>query len=69
MPSMTPDADSLRAECYEWTTEATKHLKLLRDYAATPGNAWLAKGELSKISTIVGELDRMLEEIKQADAR
>ncbi len=41
----------------------------LRDYATTPGNAWLAKGELQGISQLVSDLETLLEEIKQADDR
>ena len=39
----------------------------LRDYATTPGNVWLAKGELQAISQLVSDLETLLEEIKQAD--
>ena len=62
------DPDALRAHCLELTAEATEHFKLLRDYSLTPGNAWLAKAELAKIGNLMGELDHLLEQIKQADA-
>jgi hypothetical protein len=39
----------------------------LRDYATTPGNAWLAKGELQAIAQLVSDLETLLEQIKQAD--
>ena len=61
------DADQLRAQCLEMTVETSEHLKLLRDYASTPGNAWLAKSELAKVGNLVSELDHLLELIKQAD--
>ena len=61
------DAASLRQECHDLTIEATQYLKLLRDYAHSPGNAWLAKGELAKIRATIGEIDHLIEQIKQAD--
>ena len=61
-------SDELRAQCLELVSEMTDQLKLLRDYATTPGDAWLAKGELNKLNSAVSEMDSLLEQIKQADA-
>ncbi len=60
--------EKLRAECIELCSDTTEHIKLLRDYATTPGNAWLAKGELSKITGLVSDLDTLLEQIKRAES-
>ena len=46
----------------------TNHAKLLRDYALTPGNIWLARSELSRISQVVTELEQLLETIKHEEA-
>ena len=44
--------------------ELQEHVKLARDYAATPGNAWLAKAELTKTGQILRELEGLLDRIK-----
>lgn len=51
----------------EYVQELMERSAQLRDYAATPGNAWLAKSELQTISQLTSELDSLLEDIKQAD--
>ena len=58
-------SDKLRAECLELSATLIDHVKLLRDYATTPGNAWLAKGELSKVSTLTSELSELLEQLAE----
>lgn len=64
--SRTP-LDPLRARCLELCQEVETRAQTLRDYATTPGNAWLAKGELQAISQLVSDLETVLEQIKQAD--
>lgn len=61
-------SDPLRVRCLELVERLSDHNLLLRDYALTPGNTWLAKGELGHISQLVSELESLLEEIKQADS-
>jgi hypothetical protein len=64
----TSPSDKLRAQCLELVADMTEHLKLVRDYATTPGDAWLARSELNKLNSAVSEMDLLLEEIKQADS-
>lgn len=59
--------DPLRARCLDLCQELTERAATMRDFAMSPGNAWLAKGELQHISQILSDLEQLLEEIKQAD--
>ena len=61
--------DPLRGRCLELCQMVEERAQTLRDYATTPGNAWLAKGELQAISQLVSDLETLLEEIKQADEK
>lgn len=60
--------DPLRARLLELTDEITEHTAGLRDFATTPGNAWLAKGELQQLMSLLSDMESLLEDIKQADA-
>lgn len=60
-------ADPLRAHCLELCQEMAAKVTATRDYALTPGNAWLAKAELQQLAQIISELESLLEQIKQAD--
>jgi hypothetical protein len=64
----TPQTDPLRTRVLELTEQLTEHSHLLRDYALTPGNAWLAKSELAQVGQVMSDLESLLEEIKQADS-
>jgi hypothetical protein len=59
--------DPLRVNLLELTDEIVEHTNSLRDFATTPGNAWLAKGELQQITTLLSDMETLLEDIKQAD--
>lgn len=59
--------DPLRVRLLELTEQIGDHTATLRDFACTPGNAWLAKGELQTITTQLSDMETLLEEIKQAD--
>jgi hypothetical protein len=59
--------DPLRGRCLEICQEMEERTRTLRDYATTPSNAWLAKGELQAIAQLVSDLETLLEQIKQAD--
>lgn len=61
---MTKSPDS-KAQIKEFTDELGEHVKLIRDYATTPGNVWLARGELNKASRLLGEIELILDQIKQ----
>lgn len=63
-----PHIDPLRVRLLEMIEEITERSGRLRDYATTPGNAWLAQGELLSIGQLQSELEALLEEIKQFDA-
>lgn len=64
---MSSKSDDHRSRLLELCDELAEHLKLLRDYGNTPGNIWLAKGELSKINQISAEIDTVLQAIKDAE--
>jgi hypothetical protein len=63
-----PPADPLRVRLLELTEEIERHTAQLRDFATTPGNAWLAKSELQTLSTLLSDMEALLEDIKQSDA-
>ncbi len=63
-----PPIDPLRAELLEAIQILTDRTTQLRDYGTTPGNAWLAKGELQAISLVMSDLETILEAIKEDDA-
>ena len=44
----------------------TEHVKMLRDYATTPDNVWLARSELNQITVLAGEMEELLSQIKQS---
>lgn len=60
--------DPLRAHLLELVEDITEHTNGLRDFATTPGNAWLAKGELQQLMSLLSDMENLLEDIKQADA-
>jgi hypothetical protein len=66
MPKQSP-TDPLRTRLFELTQEIEQHFTRLRDFASVPGNAWLAKGELQTIATLMSDLETLLEDIKQQD--
>ncbi|HSH31713.1 MAG TPA: hypothetical protein VK963_03560 [Candidatus Saccharimonadales bacterium] len=59
--------DQPRAEYLQLCEDLISHIQAMRNYAMKPGNAWLAKAELAKINSLVGEAELMLEQIKRAD--
>jgi hypothetical protein len=59
--------DPLRALLLELTEEIVDHTAQLRDFATIQGNAWLAKGELQTLTTLLADMESLLEDIKQAD--
>jgi len=63
-----PQIDPLRVQLLEMIEEITDRSAQLRDYATTPGNAWLAQSELLAIGQLISELEALLEDIKQFDA-
>jgi hypothetical protein len=63
-----PPADPLRARLLELTSQIEQHTATVRDFATTPGNAWLAKNELQSLMSLLSDLEALLEDIKQADA-
>ena len=59
--------DPLRVQLLELTEKIADHTNMLRDFAVSPGNAWLAKGELQTLMGLLSDMETLLEEIKQAD--
>jgi hypothetical protein len=66
--SKKPPIDPLRVELLEIIQTLADRTIQLRDYGTTPGNAWLAKGELQSISLLMSDLEAILEAIKEDDA-
>jgi hypothetical protein len=60
--------DPNRAKVLELCSDLQDKVITLRDYATTPGNAWLAKGELQSINTLLSEIEMTVEDIKQSDS-
>ena len=59
--------DPLRVQLLELTEAIAERTAMLRDFATTPGNAWLAKGELQTLQGLLSDMETLLEDIKQAD--
>ncbi|HSX41049.1 MAG TPA: hypothetical protein VLF21_00185 [Candidatus Saccharimonadales bacterium] len=59
---MTPSDP--QAKLHDVASELAEHVSLLRDYATTPGNVWLARGELGRIQELAVEIEKLLEQIK-----
>ena len=64
---MKTPADELRGQIGERCEQLVRHIKLLRDFATTPDNVWLARGELNQINQQAGEIEGLLAQLKQAD--
>jgi hypothetical protein len=60
-------SDTNRAYYLELCEKLLEHAQLMRNFAMKPGNVWLARAELGKISALVGELETILEEIHKND--
>ncbi len=68
MAKHTSPVDPLRTRMLELCEKLQDHTVALRDYATTPDNAWLAKGELQAISQMISDMETLVEEIRQYDA-
>jgi hypothetical protein len=62
------ESEKLRAEYLILCEQVIEYTQKMRNFAMKPGNAWLARGELAKISSLTGELEGLLDQIKVADA-
>lgn len=60
--------DPLRAKLFDLISTIELRTATTRDFAATPGSAWLAKNELTSLMTLLSDLETLLEDIKQSDA-
>ena len=60
-----PEVDPLRARILELTQDLSEKVTTLRDYATTPGNAWLAKGEIQSITVMLNDIESIVDEIRQ----
>jgi hypothetical protein len=61
------DIEDLRSHCLEVVAEMNGHLKLVRDYSVTPGNAWLARNELNIVGQLMTDLEASIDAIKRAE--
>jgi hypothetical protein len=66
MKPSTP-ADEHRAEYLLLCEQLLQRTTDMRNYAMKPGNAWLARGELAKLTTLLEEVEASLDKIKAAD--
>ncbi len=62
----TPE-DRIRAQIQDISAEIVDQIKLIRDYATTPGNSWLAKNELTRLQARMTELEELIDKIKEKD--
>lgn len=62
------DIEELRSHCLDVIAEINEHVALLRDYAVTPGNAWLARNEMTKVMTLMSDLESSISAIKRAES-
>lgn len=60
--------DPLRTRLHDLTAEIETRLAHLRDFASSPGNTWLARGELQHLMALLSDMESLLEDIKQDDA-
>lgn len=65
---MKTPMDPLRARILELTQDLNEKVTTLRDYATTPGNAWLAKGEIQSISAMLSDIETIVDEIKSSES-
>lgn len=65
---MKTPTDPLRARILELTQDLGEKVTTLRDYATTPGNAWLAKGEIQSIMSMLSDIETIVDEIKQTES-
>jgi hypothetical protein len=64
---MDPNSPEPLANLHNLCAEIAEHLKLLRDYATTPGNTWLARAELTRINQLTAELEQILSQLAAAN--
>ena len=65
---MKTEVDPLRVRIIELTQDLSEKVTTLRDYATTPGNAWLAKGEIQSIMSMLSDIETIVDEIKQNES-
>ena len=58
------DPSQSQSQLLEACERMTEHVKMLRDYATTPDNIWLARSELNHITELAGEMEELLSQIK-----
>jgi hypothetical protein len=63
---MNESADELTARLIEQCEEMMERVKMLRDYATTPGSVWLARSELARINQLAAETEQLLSAIQRA---
>jgi hypothetical protein len=60
---MKSPVDQTRGELQERCSSLIERVRLLRDYATTPGDVWLARGELNRIQELAAEIEQLLAKI------
>jgi hypothetical protein len=64
---MKKPSETAETQLIEICNLLTEHVKLMRDYATTPGNEWLARSEVSQIQELMAQVEELLAKIKQAN--
>jgi hypothetical protein len=59
--------DATQRQILDRCATLNEHVKLLRDYATTPGNGWLARSELTQIQELVTQIEQLLNQLKDAE--
>jgi hypothetical protein len=60
---MKESGNKPQTEIQDKCADLIEHINLMRDFATTPGNGWLAKAELAKINQIIADIDKLLDEV------
>ena len=66
-PTESKRGEDAQGKLIDSCEQLMAHVKLLRDYATTPDNIWLARGELNKLNEMSAEIDALLTEIKASN--
>ena len=64
---MKTQEERIRAQIQDLSAELIDQIKLIRDYATTPGNSWLAKNELTRLQSHMTDLEELINQIKDKE--
>jgi hypothetical protein len=64
---MKTQEERIRSQIQDLSAELIDQIKLIRDYATTPGNSWLAKNELTRLQSHMTDLEELINQIKDKE--